>query len=163
MSPKLPTNCRILWEHGGFELRRLIHPKQTQALIGSKPLFARELQGLYDEIQWSGNELIEPAELLARLLSLLQEVQREWLRGNELRASITGIGHDRIHSELVHDIAGPGTLAFSSSTIKGNLVPDLQFQTFFASLQSIVLTASAESANTTNGGLSNEVRTINEV
>ncbi len=143
---KIRNYCRTLGEFGGFEFWRLIHPKQIQALIGARPLFTQELQGLCAEIQSSGTELIEPEDLLARLASQTQEAQRDWLRENMFRASIAAISYERIRSELVHDITGPGTLSFSSSTIKSKPVPDLEFHHFFASLQSIVSMASAESA-----------------
>lgn len=145
---KIRNYCQILCEYGGFECWRLIHPKLIQSLICSKPLFAKGLEELCAEIQSSGTELIEPGELLARLSPKVQDVHREWLRENGFRASIAAIGYDRIRSELVHDISGPGTLSFSSSTINGKPVPDLDFQLFFESLQSIVSIAAVESAKT---------------
>jgi len=144
---KIRSYSRILIEHGRNDLWQLVHPRQIKAVLNSRVSLAAELPALSAAVDASGNELVDPDELVARLDPSLPSLQHKaWLRENVFRGSIAAISYERIRSELVHDISAASTLSFSTSTYKGAPVPELSFETLFVSLQVIVTTAAEASA-----------------
>lgn len=144
---KARNYCNILAENGNNEIWNLIHPMQLKNILSTKPLFKENLGPIALLIDGMGTQLFEPQEVIARLNSVLNEQQLSWLQENIFKGSMAYISYERIRSELVHDITG-GSISFSSTTYKGNPVPDLNFEALYSSLLTIVAISRSKAVST---------------
>ncbi len=144
---KAKNYCTILSDKGGNEIWRQIHPKQIKNVLFKNKFFKEQLSTLETQIDYFGSQLIEPQVLLAQLDPHINVKQRSWFQDHIFKGSMANISYERIRCELVHDITG-GSISFSETAYKGNPVPDIDFETLYASLNTILAISQSEAIST---------------
>lgn len=134
---KAKSYCTVLIEEGENPRWGLIHPKQLKNVLAENGLFRSDMGVLESLIDKFGAQLVERAEVHARLEPFLNARQQAWLKDCLFKATLANISYERIRSELVHDISG-APISFSETSYKGEPVPDLNFEMLYASLRAIV-------------------------
>ena len=133
---KAKNYSRILEEHGGNDIFALVHPKQLSRVLADQKLFKANLSKLESLIDGFGMELVLQEVVVDTLAPVITDDQASWLEDNLFKGTIAAISYELVRSELVHDISA-ASITFSETTIKGNPVPDLNFELLYPALWTI--------------------------
>jgi hypothetical protein len=141
---KSKNYSQVLQEYGGNDLFEFVHPEQLKRVLANQKLFKPNFFNIEPIINSFGNELLSKEVVVKRLLRAITREQLAWLRDNMFKATIAAVSYEWVRGNLVHHI-GTGDVTFDETMIKGNAVPDLNFELLYPALRNIFLRIKDES------------------
>jgi len=133
---KAKNYYRILERYSSNEIFALIHPKQLRNVLMSKKLFKENITQIEPIINRFGKKLILQKVVSDSLLPVINEKQVKWLNDNLFKGTMAAISHERVRSDLVHDIS-TSNLTFGETTFGGKPVPDMNYELLYPALMNI--------------------------